>query len=170
MSATTARIFAESGGERPVERPVEPSPKTASRTDRGRRGELRGNQGRFETRQHARGGDAGGRGRRAAGTATTTPMGAATAKQDGRVVLDAPVTTRATHGSLPPGAAMLFELRHFKAKEKKMSVKCWAFAPAEDIAPGGRGEYPTLTKPTDPKRKKTKHFNKGAPDVRVRFA
>ena len=35
-----------------------------------------------------------------------------------------------------------------------MSVKCWAFAPAEDIAPGARGEDPTLTKPTDPTRKR----------------
>ena len=102
--------------------------------------------------------------------ATTAPMGAAAASKTGESSSTAPVTTRATHGSLPPGAAMLFELRHFKAKEKKMSVKCWAFAPAEDIAPGARGEYPTAAKPTDPTRKKTRRFNKGAPDVRVRFA
>ena len=144
------------------------SPSKHQPTHRGRRGDFGGiKDGSKLANMHVAG--AGGRGRRAAGPATA-PMGAATAKRDGRVVFDAPVTTRATHGSLPPGAAMLFELRHFKAKEKKMSVKCWAFAPAEDIAPGARGEYPTLTKPTDPTRKKTRRFNKGAPDVRVRFA
>ena len=164
------KIFAESGGERPVERPVETVEKPPAapivvvvESFGGiKDGSKLANMNVAVTLVDADGGPL--------EPAATTPMGAATAKQDGRVVFDAPVTTRATHGSLPPGAAMLFELRHFKAKEKKMSVKCWAFAPAEDIAPGARGEYPTLTKPTDPTRKKTRRFNKGAPDVRVRFA
>ena len=169
-----ARIFAESGGERPVEpaaaaAAAAPAPPPASpivvvvESFGGiKDGSKLANMNVAVTLVDADG--------EPLEPTTTTPMGAATAKSDGRVVFEAPVTTRATHGSLPAGSAMLFELRHFKAKEKKMSVKCWAFAPAEDIAPGARGEYPTLTKPTDPKRKKTTHFTKGAPDVRVRFA
>ena len=110
----------------------------------------------------------------AAGTplepAQSTPMGAATPRSDGTIVFDAPVTFRATHGSLPPGSALVLELRHFKAKEKKMSTRCWAFATGEQVAPGVGVELPAMQKPTDTKRKKVKPLNKGAPDVRIRFA
>ena len=110
----------------------------------------------------------------AAGTplepAQSTPMGAATPRSDGTIVFDAPVTFRATHGSLPPGSALVLELRHFKAKEKKMSTRCWAFATGEQVAPGVGVELPAMQKPTDAKRKKVKPLNKGAPDVRIRFA
>jgi hypothetical protein len=67
------------------------------------------------------------------------------------------------------GAAIILELRHFKSKDKKMSTKCWAFVPREMIKPGHRVELATLAKPADPRCKKCKNFNKGAPDLRVRF-
>ena len=64
---------------------------------------------------------------------------------------------------------IICELRHFKAKEKKMSVKCWAFIPAEVIEPGGNVGFATMTKPTDAKLKRLKAFNGRQPDFIVAF-
>jgi hypothetical protein len=69
----------------------------------------------------------------------------------------------------PPGLRIICELRHFKAKEKKMSVKCWAFIPAEVIEPGGNVGFATMTKPTDAKLKRLKAFNGRQPDFIVAF-
>lgn len=59
--------------------------------------------------------------------------------------------------------------RYIKAKDKKMSVKCWAFVPMSSVKLGASAAVSTLVKPADPRRRKIKPFNKGAPDVRVRF-
>ena len=67
------------------------------------------------------------------------------------------------------GAGVVLELRHFKEKEKKMSVKCWAYVAAESVGRGGSAATATLQKPTDRSGRRRKNFNKGEPDVRVSF-
>ena len=50
-----------------------------------------------------------------------------------------------------------------------MSTKCWGFVPRDMVRAGNSVEVPTLQKPADPKRKKVKNFNRGAPDLKLRF-
>jgi hypothetical protein len=101
--------------------------------------------------------------------AATTPMGAATPRADGSLIFNAPVSLQATYGMIPRGGAIVLELRHFKEKEKKMSVKCWAYVAGARVERGGSVATASLHKPTDRSGKKQKNFNKGAPDVKVSF-
>lgn len=34
--------------------------------------------------------------------------------------------------------AVFFELKHFKAKKKKISTKCWSFMEKDEIKPGSK--------------------------------
>ena len=99
----------------------------------------------------------------------TTPMGSGIARSDGSIVFNAPVRLDATYDAIPRGAGVVLELRHFKEKEKKMSVKCWAYVAAESVGRGGSAATATLQKPTDRSGRRRKNFNKGEPDVRVSF-
>jgi hypothetical protein len=96
-------------------------------------------------------------------------MGAATPRADGSLIFNAPVSLQATYGMIPRGGAIVLELRHFKEKEKKMSVKCWAYVAGARVERGGSVATASLHKPTDRSGKKQKNFNKGAPDVKVSF-
>ena len=99
----------------------------------------------------------------------TTPMGSGIARSDGSIVFNAPVRLDATYDAIPRGGGVVLELRHFKEKEKKMSVKCWAYVPAESVGRGGSAATATLQKPTDRSGRRRKNFNKGETDVRVSF-
>ena len=66
-----------------------------------------------------------------------------------------------------PEKAAMDRLR--EEKEKKMSVKCWAYVAAESVGRGGSAATATLQKPTDRSGRRRKNFNKGEPDVRVSF-
>ena len=99
----------------------------------------------------------------------TTPMGSGTARSDGSIVFNAPVRLDATYDAIPRGGALVLELRHFKEKDKKMSVKCWARVAGASVERGGSAAAATLQKPTDRSGRRAKNFHKGEPDVRVSF-
>lgn len=63
------------------------------------------------------------------------------------------ITLKSNYESILPGAAVLFELKHFKEKKSKISTKCWAFLEREDLKEG-RHMLELYKKPTDLKRKK----------------
>jgi hypothetical protein len=104
-------------------------------------------------------------------SARSTPMGAATVRAGGVVVFETPVQFSTTYGSLPPGASLLLELKHFK--KPKMSVKCWAAFDKRAVARGARAETKKLAKPVKPDAAsiaKAKPWMKsGDGDVTVRF-
>jgi len=101
--------------------------------------------------------------------AATTPMGSGIPRSDGSIVFNAPVPLDATYDAIPRGGGLVLELRHFKAKEKKMSVKCWAYVAAASVARGESAATATLAKPTDRSGRRRKNFGKGESDVRVSF-
>ena len=86
-------------------------------------------------------------------------------------MFETPVQFSTTYGSLPPGASLLLELKHFK--KPKMSVKCWAAFDARAVVKGGRAETKKLAKPVKPdaaSAAKAKPWMKsGERDVAVRF-
>jgi hypothetical protein len=104
-------------------------------------------------------------------SARSTPMGAATVRAGGVVVFETPVQFSTTYGSLPPGASLLLELKHFK--KPKMSVKCWAAFDKRAVVFGARAETKKLAKPVKPDAAsiaKAKPWMKsGDGDVTVRF-
>ena len=172
------KIFAESGGERPVERPaerpierpVETRRNTASRTHRGRRGELRGNQGRFETRQHARGGDAGGRGRRAAGTRDDDADGrgdgearrASRLRRAGDDARDARIVT--------PGRGDALRAETFQGEGEEDEREVLGVRAGGGYRAGRAGRIPDADETDGSDAEKDETVQQGAPDVRVRFA
>ena len=101
--------------------------------------------------------------------AATTPMGSGIPRSDGSIVFNAPVPLDATYDAIPRGGGLVLELRHFKEKEKKMSVKCWAYVAAASVARGESAATATLAKPTDRSGRRRKNFGKGESDVRVSF-
>ena len=79
------------------------------------------------------------------------------------------VTLNSLPAEWPEGSAVVLELRHYKQKEKKMSTRCWSFMEKESIRPGLFG-LPLAAKPADTKRRKVKLYNKGNPDLKIRFS
>ena len=79
------------------------------------------------------------------------------------------VTLNSLPAEWPEGSAVVLELRHYKQKEKKMSTRCWSFMEKESIRLGLFG-LPLAAKPADTKRRKVKLYNKGNPDLKIRFS
>ena len=79
------------------------------------------------------------------------------------------VTLNSLPTEWPEGSAVVLELRHYKQKEKKMSTRCWSFMEKESIRLGLFG-LPLAAKPADTKRRKVKLYNKGNPDLKIRFS
>ena len=97
-----------------------------------------------------------------------TPIGVQVT-DDGLMRVQGGVTLNSTPDQWPEGSAVVLELRHYKQKEKKMSTRCWSFMEKESIRPGLFG-LPLAVKPADTKRRKVKLFNKGNPDLKIRFS
>ena len=97
-----------------------------------------------------------------------TPIGVETAP-DGVMRVRGGVTLNSVPQEWPEGSAVMLELRHYKQKEKKMSTRCWSFMEKESIRPGLFG-LPLAAKPADTKRRKVKLYNKGNPDLKIRFS
>ena len=97
-----------------------------------------------------------------------TPIGVQIAP-DGVMRVQGGVTLNSTPEQWPEGSAVVLELRHYKQKEKKMSTRCWSFMEKESIRPGLFG-LPLAIKPADTKRRKVKLYNKGNPDLKIRFS
>ena len=86
-------------------------------------------------------------------------------------MFETPVQFSTTYGSIPPGASLVLELKHFK--KPKMSVKCWAAFDARAVVRGARAGAKKLAKPVKPDAAsiaKAKPWMKsGDGDVTVRF-
>lgn len=98
-----------------------------------------------------------------------TPIGVEETAPDGVMRVHGGVTLNSVPQEWPEGSAVMLELRHYKQKEKKMSTRCWSFMEKESIRQGLFG-LPLAAKPADPKRRKVKLYNKGNPDLKIRFS
>ena len=87
---------------------------------------------------------------------------------DGVMRVQSGVTLNSIPENWPEGSAVILELKHFKEKEKKMSTRCWSFMEKDAVRAGLFG-LPLAAKPSDAKRRKVKFYNKGNPDLKVRF-
>ncbi|KAK3264489.1 hypothetical protein CYMTET_26776 [Cymbomonas tetramitiformis] len=80
------------------------------------------------------------------------------------IIVNQTIYIQTPKAALPPDSAIFFQLKHFKAKEKKMSVKFWAFATPQMLT-SGSVNLPLYKKPVDPKRKKLSRFNSKSLDL-----
>ena len=96
-----------------------------------------------------------------------TPIGVQIGPE-GLMRVQSGVTLNSIPDQWPEGSAVVLELRHFKDKEKKMSTRCWSFMEKDSIRQGLFG-LPLAVKPADTKRRKVKLYNKGNPDLKIRF-
>ena len=98
-----------------------------------------------------------------------TAVGARPGNDNNSLTLQNAVTLSSAPATWPAGSAVLIELRHFKKKENKVSTRCWSFMEKESVRPGLFG-LPLAKKPADPLRQKVALFNKGTPDLKLRFS
>ena len=98
-----------------------------------------------------------------------TAVGARPGNDNNSLILQNAVTLSSAPSTWPAGSAVLIELRHFKKKENKVSTRCWSFMEKESVRPGLFG-LPLAKKPADPLRQRVALFNKGTPDLKLRFS
>ena len=98
-----------------------------------------------------------------------TAVGARPGNDANSLTLQNAVTLSSAPATWPAGSAVLIELRHFKKKENKVSTRCWSFMEKESVRPGLFG-LPLAKKPADPLRQRVALFNKGTPDLKLRFS
>ena len=98
-----------------------------------------------------------------------TAVGARPGNDASSLTIQNAVTLSSAPATWPAGSAVLIELRHFKKKDNKVSTRCWSFMEKESVRPGLFG-LPLAKKPADPLRQKVSLFNKGTPDLKLRFS
>ena len=98
-----------------------------------------------------------------------TAVGARPGNDASSLTIQNAVTLSSAPATWPAGSAVLIELRHFKKKDNKVSTRCWSFMEKESVRPGLFG-LQLAKKPADPLRQKVSLFNKGTPDLKLRFS